>query len=160
VLRGAVFAAALAWAVLDLRWLDDLSAKHRLTASIYAGKSWAEQARLQPDEDVAGFAQLVRQHLADPALQRRVLVASDSTYTMLRLIYLLLPLNTAPLESAVNALPASQWPADAVIVLCASKRWHFDESSSMLVSEGRTVAATPLFAGGNLSIYRVRGANR
>jgi hypothetical protein len=160
VLRGAVFAAALAWALLDLRWLDDLSAKQRLTASIYAGKSWAEQARLQPDEDVAGFAQLVRQHLADPALQRRVLVASDSTYTLLRLIYLLLPLNAAPLESAVNALPASEWPADAVIVLCASKRWRFDEATSMLVSEGRTVPAMPLFAGGNLSIYRLRGDSR
>lgn len=158
LLRHVLLAGALAWVVLDLRWLDDLSAKHRLTASIYADKPWGEQARLQPDEDVAGFATLTRQQLADPALQRRVLVASDSTYTMLRLIYLLLPLNAAPLESAVATLPVRDWPADTVIVLCASKRWRFDEASSSLVSEGRTIAATPLFAGGNLSIYRLRGA--
>jgi len=160
LLRHVLLAGGLAWVVLDLRWLDDLSAKHRLTASIYADKPWGEQARLQPDEDVAGFAALARQQLADPALQRRVLVASDSTYTMLRLIYLLLPLNAAPLESAVAALPARDWPADTVIVLCASKRWRFDDASSSLVSEGRTIAATPLFAGGNLSIYRLRGAAR
>jgi hypothetical protein len=160
IVRASVLAAAVGWVLLDLRWLDDLTAKHRLTTSIYAGKSWQEQARLQPDEDVAGFAQLVRQQLADPALQRRVLVASDSTYTMLRLIYLLLPLDAAPLESAVAALPVRDWPADAVIVLCASKRWRYDEATSTLVSEGRRIAATPLFAGGNLAIYRLREAAR
>jgi hypothetical protein len=160
LLRGAMLGAAIGWALLDLRWLDDLAAKQRLTASIYAGKPWAEQARLQPDEDVAGFAQLVRQHLADPALQRRVLVASDSTYTALRLIYLLLPLNAAPLESVAGVLPVRDWPSDTVIVLCASKRWRFDEAASTLVSEGRTIAVTPLFAGGNLAIYRLRGDAR
>jgi hypothetical protein len=157
---AAIATGLAAWAVLDLRWLDDLTAKHRLTASIYAGKSWQEQANLQPDEDVAGFAQLVRQQLTDPALRRRVLVASDSTYTMLRLIYLLLPLNASPLESAIAAMPVDAWPDDAVIVLCASKRWHYDAGRSQLVSEARRIPATPLFAGGNLAIYKLGQASR
>lgn len=157
-LRATLVAGVLGWAVLDLRWLADLSAKHRLTESIYAGKSWQERARLQPDEDIAGFAQLARQHLADVRQGQRVLVASDSTYMMLRLIYFLLPLNAAPLEYAIAAAPARDWPPDTVIVLCASSRWHYDETSSTLRAEARSIGVSPLFAGGNLAIYRVHGA--
>ncbi len=156
-LRSALIAGAACWVVLDARWLDDLSAKHRLTDSIYAGKSWQERARLQPDEDVAGFAQLARQQLADVGQQGRVLVASDSTYRMLRLIYFLLPLNAAPLESAIAAAPAHDWPPDSVIVLCSNTRWHYDDSNATLHSEARSIAVTPLFVGGKLAVYRVRG---
>jgi hypothetical protein len=157
LVRAAVALIALAWVVIDARWLDDLWAKHRLTESIYAGKSWQERARLQPDEDVAGFAQLTRQHLAGIPT-RRVLVGSDSTYMLLRLLYLLLPLDAAPLEPALAAMPASDWPKDAVVVLCASKRWNFDDKSSTLRSDGRVVPVTPVFVGGNLRIFRLRGA--
>jgi len=156
-LRSAVIAGAVCWVVLDARWLADLAAKHRLTDSIYAGKSWQERARLQPDEDVAGFAQLAHQQLAGVGRHGRVLVASDSTYMMLRLIYFLLPLNAAPLESAIAVAPADDWPPDTVIVLCSSKRWHYDDSTAALRSEARSIAATPLFVGGNLAVYRVRG---
>jgi hypothetical protein len=45
-------------------------------------------------------------------------------------------------------------------VLCASKRWHYDDAASVLRSEARSVGVTPLFAGGNLAVYRVRGAAR
>lgn len=159
-LRAALVAGALAWIALDLRWLGDLSSKHQLTESIYAGKSWQERARLQPDEDIAGFAQLARQQLADVRQGQRVLVASDSTYMMLRLIYFLLPLNAVPLDAAIATAPAHDWPDDTVIVLCASKHWHYDEAASVLRSEARSVAVTPMFAGGSLAVYRVRGAGR
>lgn len=160
LLGSAAAAAAACWALLDLRWLDDLEAKHRLTVSIYAGKSWQERAALQPDEDVAGFARLVHEHLGGADQRRRVLVASDSTYTTLRLIYLLLPLDAAPLESAIAEVPVRDWPRDVVIVLCTSKRWHYDEAASMLISEGRRIPAVPLFAGGRLAIYRLAGGER
>ena len=160
VMHAAIAFAAIGWITLDLRWLDDFGAKHRLTESIYAGKPWPERARLQPDEDVAGFAQLVRQQLTGVSTRQRILVASDSTYTLLRLIYFLLPLNAAPLESAVP-VPVTQWPDDAVIVLCSSSRWRFDETSSTLRSEDRaTVGVEPMFSGGNLSVYRVRKVAR
>jgi hypothetical protein len=159
-LRSVVIAGALCWVALDARWLADLSAKHRLTESIYAGKSWQERARLQPDEDVAGFAQLARQQLADSRQPDRVLVASDSTYTMLRLIYFLLPLNAAPLESAIAALPVRDWPADTIIVLCSSTRWHYDDSDATLRSDSRSIAVTPLFVGGKLAVYRARRGGR
>lgn len=155
-----VVAVAIAWVALDLRWLDDLGAKHRLTDSIYAGKPWPERARLQPDEDIAGFAQLVRQQLGGIPTHQRILVAADSTYTLLRLIYFLLPLNAAPLESASGAVPPAQWPDGTVIVLCANSRWRFDEASSTLRAETRAIKVAPLFSGGNLNIYSTRRAAR
>jgi hypothetical protein len=157
VMRAAIALVALAWVVVDLRWLDDLWAKHRLTESIYSGKSWQDRTRLQPDEDVAGFAQLTLQHLAGTPT-RRVLVASDSTYTLLRLLYFLLPLDAAPLESAVRSVPLSDWPRDAVIVLCANKIWSFEESTSMLVAGTFRIPVTPVFVSANLGIFRMRGA--
>jgi len=160
LLRGAVVGAACIWAILDLRWLDDLSAKHQLTQSLYAGKSWQERARLQPDEDVAGFAQLTRQQLDGGSIRQRILVGSDSIYMMLRLIYFLLPLNAAPLESALATTPIQDWPPDTAIVICASKGWRYHESDSTLRSGTRTIPVTPAFVGGNLGIYHVRGGAR
>ena len=160
LVRGAAIAVLIAWALLDLRWLDDLAAKHRLTDSIYAGKSWQEQARLQPDEDIAGLAQLTRQQLAGATPGQRVLVASDSTYMLLRLIYFLLPINAAPLETAVTTTPLREWPADTVIVLCSSSSWHFDAADSTLRSATRSIAVTPTFVGGNLGVYRLRGGSK
>jgi hypothetical protein len=157
VMRAAFALVAVAWVVVDLRWLDDLWAKHRLTESIYAGKSWQERARLQPDEDVAAFAQLTRRHLAGVPT-RRILVASDSTYTLLRLLYLLLPLDAAPLEPALAAMPTRDWPRDAAVVLCASKRWTFDDATSTLRADAHVIPVTPVFVGGNLGIFRLRGA--
>jgi len=156
LLRLALVLAALAWVVLDLRGLDDLWAKHSLTTSIYSGKSWQERARLQPDEDVAGFAQLARQQSSSPGAGQRVLVASDSVYKMLRLIYFLLPLNTAPLETAIADASPSSFPADTLIVICADTSWQYDGAASMLRSGAKAVPVTPLFVGGELGIYRLR----
>jgi len=146
------------WVALDLRGLDDLWAKHKLTTSIYSGKSWQERARLQPDEDIAGFAGLIRQHVAAAGTGQRVLVTSDSVFKTLRLIYFLLPLNAAPLDSALADASPLSWPANSTIVICASKGWHYDEATSTLRASGdRAVPATPLFIGGDLGIYRLRG---
>ena len=64
-LRAALVAGAPAWVALGSALARRPSSKHQLTESIYAGKSWQERARLQPDEDIAGFAQLARRQLAD-----------------------------------------------------------------------------------------------
>ena len=156
LLRLALALAALAWVALDLRALDDLWAKRELTTSIYSGKSWQERARLQPDEDIAGFAQLSRQQASSAGSGQRVLVASDSVYKMLRLIYFLLPLNTVPLETAIAQASPSSFPADTLIVICASSAWQYDGATSMLRSGARTVPVTPLFVGGELGIYHLR----
>jgi hypothetical protein len=156
LVRLALLLGAVAWVALDLRGLDDLWAKRKLTTAIYSDKSWQERARLQPDEDVAGFAQLSRQQASSVSSGQRVLVASDSVYKMLRLIYFLLPLNTAPLETAIAQAAPSSFPADTLIVICASKVWQYDGATSTLLSGARVVPVTPLFVGGDLGIYRLR----
>lgn len=154
----ALAIGALAWVALDLRGLDDLWAKHKLTTSVYSGKSWQERARLQPDEDVAGFAQLSRQQASAAGSGQRVLIASDSVYKMLRLIYFLLPLNTAPLDTAMAEASPSSFAADTLIVICASTKWQYDSATSTLRATAKAVPVTPLFIGGDLGIYRLRGA--
>jgi len=146
------------WVALDLRGLDDLWAKHKLTTSIYSGKSWQERARLQPDEDIAGFAQLTRQYVAVAGSGQRVLVASDSVFKTLRLIYFLLPLNAAPLDTALAEAPPSSWPANSVVVICASKAWLYDDATSTLRAGAKTLPVTPLFIGGDLGVYSLRAA--
>lgn len=158
LIQLALLLAAFAWVALDLRGLDDLWAKHKLTTSVYSGKSWQERARLQPDEDVAGFAQLTRQQVAAAGSGQRLLVATDSVYKTLRLIYFLLPLNAAPLDLALASAPARKWPADTVIVICANKTWHYDEASSLLLAGPQALPVTPIFIGGDLGLYRLRGA--
>jgi len=156
--RLALLVAMSMWVALDVCGLDDLWSKHKLTTSIYSGKSWQERARLQPDEDVAGFAQLTREHVAAAGSGQRVLVASDSVFKMLRLIYFLLPLNAAPLDSALSDVPVPSWPADTAIVICASKIWHYDDATSTLRAGAKILPVTPLFIGGELGVYRLRQA--
>ncbi len=156
LLRLALLLGALAWVALDLRGLDDLWAKRELTTSVYSGKSWQERARLQPDEDIAGFAQLSRQQASAAGSGQRVLVASDSIYKMLRLMYFLLPLNMAPLETAMAEGSPSSFAADTLIVICAGKAWQYDDATSTLRSGTKAVPATPLFIGGDLGIYHLR----
>jgi hypothetical protein len=156
--RLAMIVGLSMWVALDVCALDDLWTKHKLTTSIYSGKSWQERARLQPDEDVAGFAQLTRQHVAGTGSGQRVLVGSDSIFKMLRLIYFLLPLNAAPLDSALGEVPVLSWPADTAIVICASKAWHYDDATSTLRSGAKTLSVTPLFISGELAVYRLRKA--
>ncbi len=158
--RLALLIGVVMWVALDLRGLDDLWSKHKLTTSIYSGKSWQERARLQPDEDVAGFAQLTRQHVAAAGSGQRVLVASDSVFKMLRLIYFLLPLDAAPLDSALAGASPSSWPANSAIVICASKSWHYDDATSTLRAGASSVPVTPLFIGGDLGIFRLGGARQ
>lgn len=158
LLRISLLFAGLAWLAVDLRWLHDLYDKHRLSAAIYSGKSWQERAALQPDEDVAGFAELIRRQLSGVSPQRRILVTSDSTYTMLRLIYFLLPLNAAPLDAALAASAERTWPPGTIIVLCGASAWHFDEAQSTLNAGTRALAVDAVFVGGKLGIYRLREA--
>lgn len=154
--NALLVAVALAWVALDARWLVQLRDSHRLTETLYGGKPWAERVRLQPDEDIAGFAQLVRQQLAGTSNSQRILVGSDSLYTVLRLIYFLLPLNAVPLDAAFSGNDAAHWPRDTIVVLCNSHAWRYDDVRNSLVNDRRTIAVEPIFVGGNLGIYRLR----
>jgi hypothetical protein len=150
LLRAGVIAAGLAWAILDLVWLADLSAKHALTEAVYAGKSWVERAQLLPDQDTAAAAEAVKAFLATRSAARRVLVAADSNYTLLRLLYLLLPLDVGPLTEVGD----SPLPRDALLLLYQSSAWRYDEARGVLVFGRREIPVVPLYRNGAVQLFQ------
>ncbi len=156
LLRHAIVTGLVLWALLDLRWLGDFHAKHELTENVYADKSWNEREPLVPDQDTVLAAEQVKTWLATQPPARRILVASDSTYTLLRMIYLLLPFNAAALPQAQAA--ARTLPHDALFLVYASTQWHHDPTRGMLLGEGRAYPVEPVFESGEVHIYRRLGA--
>jgi hypothetical protein len=153
--RAAIIAAVLCWALLDLLWLHDFHAKNQLTRSVYGEKSWGERARLLPDQDTASAAEQVKNWFATQPPAPRILVACDSNYTFLRLIYLLLPLDAAPLQEAAGV---RRPPRDTVFVLYANARWQYDEARAVLISGSIAYPVQPVFDSGDVHIYRLRSA--
>ena len=154
--RGFAFAAATAavgaWVLLDLRWLDDLGEKHRLTETVYAGKPWEQRAALQPDEATFAAAQQVTR-IAREAKVSRVLVDANTPYTFFRFTYFLLPLNTISFDEVARTTPVL--PHDMLIALLDSD-WQFDATMSVLKTPRGNYRATPLLERDGLRVYRVR----
>jgi hypothetical protein len=155
LLRCAALAVLALWALLDLRWLHDFHAKHQLTENLYAGKSWSERTRLLPDQDIAFAAEQVKTYLAGQPPARRILVASDSNYTFLRLVYLLLPLDVAPLQQVAAAQPL---PQNALFLLYASTQWRYDAERRVVIGGTQAYPAESVFDSGDVHIYRSRSA--
>lgn len=151
-IKSFVVAAVLVWLALDLRWLNELIAKHQATRILYAGKSWAERERLQPDEDTVAAAEVVRQQA--PSIQAdHIFIASDSTYDLFRLIYFLLPMNAAPLDH--GALNSGSIPPRSVIVTYKSS-WNYDDSKRILVNQrtGQRIFCERLAETERVGLYR------
>lgn len=155
-LRAAGIAAALLWMGLDARWLRDLNARHALTEHLYAGKNWDDRLHLLPDQDLAFMAAQVGDWLDSQPPGQRLLVAADSNYAFLRLIYLLLPHDVALLQLA----GAAPLPPDSLVLLYASTRWRYDPQQGAIVGGLRDYPADPVFESGLVHVYRLRSANR
>jgi hypothetical protein len=123
---------------------------------VYADKSWDERGRLVPDQDIAQVAEQVRAFVSTLTVPHHLLVGSDDKYTFLRLIYLLLPLNAAPLEQASGMRP----PRDALFVLYRDTQWRYDEARQALLGDNRAYPAEPVFESGELHIYGFRGTRQ
>ena len=151
-------ASVAAWIVLDLRWLIDLEAKHRLTETLYAGKPWALREELQPDEATKAAASEVTRLAAENKVSR-VLVGSDSNYTGLRFVYFLLPLNAVTLGYAMNGGTATELHRDTLIALLDSD-WRFDAATSTLQTPYAKYPVAPLYEKDGLRVYRSTGEGR
>jgi hypothetical protein len=172
VARRAVIVLAGLWVALDLIWLADLRGKHELTESIYGGLTWSAREQLVPDQDLAQGAAQVRAYFTTQPSPRRILVAADSKFVFLRLIYFLLPLNAAPLQTGVE--PVSM--RDTYLLLFRDSRWHYDATSGALVDESGGhldlsgsifrdrfdggVRLDPVFESGDVHLYAFRDGQR
>jgi hypothetical protein len=100
-LRGralGAFAAAcagIAWLALDLHWQSSLQWRLGAARDVYAQLDYAQRTETVVDASLRDVANQVRQQLADARDGAHVLVAADSAYTVLRLVWHLQPLNVA-----------------------------------------------------------------
>lgn len=156
VVQAVLIATVAVWVALDLRWLDDFSAKHRVIEQMFAGKSWNEREQLQPDEDTLAAAHEVLQIAASQGIGR-VMVSCDSTYTLLRFIYFLSPLNAVPLSLSLGAAPGTA-PQGDVLIATFNSGATYDETSHMLTDGGNSIRAEQVTTKGDLHIYRSNGA--
>lgn len=152
MLRGAGVAAVVLWLGLDARWLRDFDARHALTEHLYSGKDWDERLRLLPDQDLAFMAAQVGNWLDSQPPGQRLLVAADSNYAFLRLIYLLLPHDAALLQLAGDA----PLPPGSLILLYASSQWRYDGTREAIVGGSHAYPADPVFESGLAHVYRLR----
>lgn len=156
--RAAVMACGIAvctWFVLDLRWLADFASKHFITETIYAGKPWPQRLALQPDEETKKAADDLA-HIVEQQGTGRVLVQSDSPFTLLRLIYFLLPLNAAPLERTMSEAAGAALPRDALIALYASE-WKYDKDAGSLAKGETVIPVKLIYEKGDLHVFRYEG---
>ncbi len=152
--RAVGIAALLLWAFLDLRWLHDFQARHALTEHLYADKTWDERLHLLPDQDLAFMATQVSGWLDTQPPGQRLLVAADTNYLFLRLIYLLLPHNAGLLQLVGDA----PLPPGSLILLYANTQWRWDEAHGAIVGGGHVWPAEPVFESGLAHVYRLRSA--
>jgi hypothetical protein len=73
----------------------------------------------------------------------------------LRFIYFLLPLNAAPMLPTLAAAPGVPLPQDALIAVFNSE-WKYDEADGVLTDGNTKFAVKPVFAQGELRVFRPR----
>lgn len=136
VLLGATL---LAWLALDLRWQTGLVQRLLAARTLYAGHDWPERARRIGDVGILRAAESVREQLRDEPTERRILVYSDSGYSLLRMIWHLQPLNVAPFWHAAGF--GRSLPEGTLIVFHASDAWHANPTVRGLLADSVRVNA-------------------
>jgi hypothetical protein len=162
---GAFVCIAAAWLLLDMNWQSGLFWKNGLTRDMYAGKSWDERSRMIADAPLLDVAVHVRESMHAQPANTHVLLADDSPYELLRLVYHLLPANVAPLgwvagllgHTPVGGGPIAYLAAGSVVVYYHVRESAFDESHARLHIGEVSYPATPLLETRSLSVYRISG---
>lgn len=155
LVRHALLACALAWLLLDLRWLHGFQARHAATQDIYKGLPAEERQRRLPDQALYDSAQMVRRVLGGQEKNLRVFVDAGSDFQRARLLYHLLPMNVAPVNMVRYGTAAQR--AGAILVLYNVRALRYDAAAGTLVGSDEPMLATELFDLGPLRVYRFVG---
>jgi hypothetical protein len=137
--RAAVMVLACvagAWVLLDLRWQVGLFERLAATRTLYAGLPWEQRKDIVGDDDTLRVANELKALLRDEPGSARILVQSSSGYSVLRLMWHLLPLNTAALWSAD---PGAPLPEGCLIVFYDSDAWRRDAAMRRLLARSERV---------------------
>lgn len=90
-----VACGAAAWLLLDLHWQSSLAWRLDAARAVYADLDFAQRTANVVDDSLRDAADEIRDRLAGAPPDAHVVVAADSAYTVLRLVWHLQPLNVA-----------------------------------------------------------------
>jgi len=152
--KAALATALAAWVLLDANWLAELGGKHATIEKIYSGKPWSEREALQPDPGTFSAAATMSRVVAKEEA-KRVLVLSDSPFTLLRMIYFMLPIDAVPLEQVAAISPEAVARAGTLIAVVDCE-CRYDANSGTLTKGTASFAVTPVTEQGELRVYRPR----
>jgi hypothetical protein len=112
---------AIAWVGLDVAWMRELDYRRAIDRDVWGAIPFAQRQEHVPDSRTLAAAQRLRILLAGEPSTTRILVNAESPHDMLRLIYLLSPLNAAGLNGYLAA-PGTPIPRGTVLVNYAVNR--------------------------------------
>src|SRR5699024_2219371 len=103
---------------------------------LYAGLTWDQRKDIVGDDGTLRIANELKALLRDEPGSARVLVHSSSGYSLLRLMWHLLPLNTAALWSAD---PGAPLPEGCLIVFYESDAWRTNQAMRRLLASSERI---------------------
>jgi hypothetical protein len=156
LLRLSVVAVVLGWVLLDMQWDSGLRWRHAATRSLYAEFDWPERELHSADHDIVQTARELKTSLRDLPENSRILIHAGSTFTVLRLLYHLLPLNVGVLAHAVERTPMLPLPNGSVVVVYDAPDWRYDETRHLLIGGGLEYSGDLLLQRSRLFVVRLR----
>jgi hypothetical protein len=156
LLRMSVVTVVLGWVLLDLQWETGLRWRHAATRSLYSEFEWPERELHSADQDIVQTARELKVSLRNLPENSRILVHAESTFTVLRLLYHLLPLNVGVLSHALEGTPMLPLAQGSVVVIYDAPDWRYDEEDHLLIGDGLKFPADLLLQRDRLVVVRMR----
>ena len=157
LLRLALIAVVAGWLLLDLQWQSGLRWRLAATQSLYAGFDWPERELHSADQDIVETARELQSALRELPENSRILVHAESSFTVLRLIYHLLPLNVGVLAEALEESAHRTLPDGSIVIVYNLADWTYDPSSHLLQGSGLAYSGDLLLSRNRLLVVRLRG---
>ncbi|MGB4858547.1 MAG: hypothetical protein WBP11_04400 [Dokdonella sp.] len=151
---GILAVFALGWILLDAVWVGQLYERQATTRKVYAGKSWAERARLVPDDGLLKAADRLRAVVARTNPTPRVVIHAATPFEMTRLQYLALPVNAGLLVRTIDSM-SYNFPPGTLLVLYGMQDWTYDADSHQVRTPDLTFPSDPVLVEGALRVFRI-----
>ncbi|WP_395682514.1 hypothetical protein [Dokdonella sp.] len=157
LMRCMLVTAALAWIALDLVWLRELDYRRAVDRDIWGAVPYALRQDHVAESNMVAAAYRLRNLLANAPRTTRVLVNAESPHDVLRLIYLMAPLNTSGLGAFLVSSPGRV--AEGTVLVNYGVDRPRPIGGVMRIGPGR-VRVRVLDRNQDLTVYRVEAVIR
>lgn len=152
LVQSVAICVALGWLVLDLQWHSGLRWRYAATKNLYAEFDWPQRELHSADSDIIAAATSIKSLLRDVPENSRILIHSESSFALLRLVYHLLPLNVAVFAQATAT--HTPLPNGTLIIVYEAEGWGYDPARRVLEGGGVVIPGDLLLRNGNLLVMR------